>query len=167
LYQPEARIKDDLKVKLTVRLLELGSGKDRPWLEHSSDSVLVGDSFGKDPAWVYVTLRPRDSQVPEGGGYLVPWREDPSPPEKWIQVPAAVQIAGGHFSANSSYFFEGSKLTMIRFNPQTAGFNQPAEVKFAPDSGMTVEDYWTVRGPGLVFTRWKGSSSVWLMKLLG
>jgi len=54
------------------------------------------------------------------------------------------------------------------FDPKTAGFSEPHEVKFGPGSTVTVkpDDDWTVRSPGLVFSRREDvSSSVWLMKL--
>jgi hypothetical protein len=57
---------------------------------------------------------------------------------------------------------------MVRFDPKTASFSEPREVKFVPGSTVTLkpDDDWTVRGPGLVFSSQQGaSSSVWLMKL--
>ena len=57
---------------------------------------------------------------------------------------------------------------MVRFDPKTAGFSEPHEVNFVPGSTVTLkpDDDWTVRGPGLVFSRQEtGNSSVWLMKL--
>ena len=55
----------------------------------------------------------------------------------------------------------------VRFDPKTGGFGAPQEVKFVPGSEVTLKpDYdWAVRGPGLVFSRSEGGSSVWLMKL--
>jgi hypothetical protein len=70
-------------------------------------------------------------------------------------------------TGNIFYLFEGSKLMAVRFDPKTGGFSEPYEVKFVPGSAVTLkpDDDWTVRGPGLVFSRWEGGSSVWLMKL--
>ena len=56
----------------------------------------------------------------------------------------------------------------IHFDPKTAGFSKPNEVKVLPGSAMmpTPDDVWTVRGPGLVFSRQEtGNYSAWLMKL--
>jgi hypothetical protein len=85
--------------------------------------------------------------VPDGAG-TVPWRVSPT--------------------SNFVYFFKGSKLMAIRFDPKRTTFSEPQEVKFAPVSAMTPkpDDLWAARGPGLVFSREElGNSSVWLMKL--
>jgi hypothetical protein len=52
------------------------------------------------------------------------------------------------------------------FDPKTASFSAHREVKFMLDSTVTLkpDDIWTVRGQGLVFSRFEGGS-VWLMKL--
>jgi len=72
-------------------------------------------------------------------------------------------------TGNFFYFFEGLKLMAIRFDPQRAGFDEPHEVKFLPGSAVTLkpDDFWMVRGPGLVFSREVENASVWLMKLPG
>jgi hypothetical protein len=55
----------------------------------------------------------------------------------------------------------------VRFDAKTAAFGEHREVKFIPGSAVTLkpDDDWTVRAPGLVFSRDESSSSVWLMKL--
>ena len=61
----------------------------------------------------------------------------------------------------------------VRFDPRTAGFGEPHEVRFLLGSTMALKpgragetsDQWTVCSPGLVFDRQESSFSVWLMKL--
>ncbi len=171
-YNPEAKVKDNPKTKLTVRLLEVASGKDRPWLEHPTDSVSVGGTFGQGSEWLWLTLSPLGSPGSRRR-YLVPWRAEAVPQPEWIKIP----LPDGNASrppwrvsptGNFFYIFEGSKLMTVRFDPKTASFSEPHEVKFVPGSTVALrpDDNWTVRGPGLVFSSQQGaSSSVWLMKL--
>ncbi len=85
-YNPEAKVQDDPKKKLTVRLLELASGKNKPWLEHPTDSVTVaGRTFGEHSDWLYMDLRQPGSSG--SWGYLVPWREEPVPESEWTKIP--------------------------------------------------------------------------------
>ncbi|HUD98580.1 MAG TPA: hypothetical protein VMR62_03335 [Bryobacteraceae bacterium] len=167
-YNPEAKVKDDPKRKLTVRLLEVSSGKDRPWLEHPTDSVSVAGTFDNG-RWLGVWLGPPASQE-SWQEYMVPWTEGPVPQLDWIRTPwtdAGVQRSASP-TRNFVYFFEGSKLMAVRFDPQRAIFSEPQEVKFVPGSAMTPkpDDTREVRGPGLVFSRREmGNFSVWLMKL--
>ena len=170
-HDPEAKVKDDPKRRLTVRLLEVASGKDTPWLEHPADSVFIGRTLGQDARWLSLVLFPPGSPWSRRR-YLVPWREEPVPQSEWIKIPLPegtgdarpwrISPMGDFF-----YLFEGSKLTAIRFDPKTAGFGGPDEVRFLPGSPVTLkpDDDWTVRGPGLVFSRQENVSSVWLMKL--
>jgi serine/threonine protein kinase len=171
-YNAGARVKDDPKRKLTVRLLEVASGKDRSWLEHPTDSVFVGRTLGRDSGWLWLVLSP--PELPwSRRRYLVPWRgEEPVPQAEWIRIPlpdgtASVPPWRVSPAGNIFYLFEGSKLMAVRFDPKTGGFSAPYEVKFVPGSEVTLKpDYdWAVRGPGLVFSRSEGGSSVWLMKL--
>jgi serine/threonine protein kinase len=173
-YDAGARVKDDPKRKLTVRLLEVASGKDRPWLEHPTDSVFVGRAFGRDSGWLWLVLSP--PELPwSRRRYLVPWRgQEPVPQAEWIKIPlpegtASVPPWRVSPTGNIFYRFEGSKLMAVRFDPKTGGFSEPYEVKFVPGSAVTLkpDDDWAVRGPGLVFSRSEGGSSVWLMKLPG
>jgi dipeptidyl aminopeptidase/acylaminoacyl peptidase len=171
-HDPEAKVKDDPKRRLTVRLLEVASGKDTPWLEHPADSVFIGRTLGQDSRWLSLVLFPPGSPWSRRR-YLVPWREEPVPQSEWIKIPLPegtgdarpwrISPMGDFF-----YLFEGSKLMAIRFDPKTAGLGEPHEVRFLPGSAVTLkpDDEWTVRGPGLVFSRQENvSSSVWLMKL--
>jgi len=168
LYSPEVKAKDGPNRRMTVRLLELASGKDRPWLEHATDSVSIADTFNNG-RWLGVWLGPPGS-VASGRVYLVPWREEPVPLLEWIKTPwsdADVRRSASP-TGNFVYFFEGSKLMTVRFDPQRAAFSAPQEVKLVPGSAVTPkpDDDWAVRGPGLVFSRREtGNSSVWLMKL--
>ena len=101
---------------------------------------------------------------------MVPWREEAAPQPAWIRIPLPdgtgwVPPRRISTTGNVFYLFEGSKLMAVRFDPKTGGFSEPYEVKFVPGSAVTLkpDDDWTVRGPGLVFSRWEGGSSVWLM----
>jgi len=171
-YDPEFKIKDYPEQRWTVRLLEVASGKDRPWLEHATDSVFVGNTLGQDSGWLTLVASPPGSPWSRRR-YLVRWREDPVPQSEWIKIPLAdgtgdrppwrVSPTGNFF-----YLFEESKLMFVRFNPKTASFGEPHDVKYMPGSAVTLkpDDVWTVRGPRLVFSRQEtGSWSVWLMKL--
>jgi Tol biopolymer transport system component len=169
-HDREARVKDDPRRKWTVWLLEVASGKDRPWVEHPTDSVWVGNTFGQDPGWLRLTLSPPGSPG-SMRRYLVPWSEEAVPQPKWIKIPLPDGTGRKAWSVsptgNFFYLFEGSKLMAVRFDPKTAGFGEPQEVKFMPGSAVTPkpDDDWDVRGPGLVFSREENVSSVWLMKL--
>ena len=183
-YDPGAK---DSKKKLTIRLLDVASGKDRPWLEHPTDSVFAGMSLGQDSGWLFVVLSTPGSPWSRRR-YLLPWRgEEPVPQAEWIKIPLpdgtvedrfgesmnreAEKDAGPPWrvfpTGNFFYFFEGSKLMAVRLDPKTASFSAHREVKFMPGSTVTLQpdDIWTVRGQGLVFSRFEGGSSVWLMKL--
>jgi tRNA A-37 threonylcarbamoyl transferase component Bud32 len=170
-HAPEVTDKYDYKTKLTVRILEVVSGKDRPWLEHPTDSVMVGRALGRDSRWLSLLLFPTGSPGPMRR-YLVPWREEPVPQAEWTKIPLPDGPGGDPPwrvapPGNFFYLFEGSKLMAVRFDAKTAAFGEHREVKFIPGSAVTLkpDDDWTVRAPGLVFSRDESSSSVWLMKL--
>ena len=164
--QPEAIVKPDPKAKYTLRLLDVATGKDRPWLEHPSDSIVSGGTFGENHAWFEITVRPVG---PQRGTrkYLVPWREEPVPPAEWIEVKIPVRYANYAPAGNFFTFFQGDKLMAIHFDLQAHRVGEPYEVKFAPgyDVALKTEEDWGIRGPGLVLTRRETQSSVWLMKL--
>jgi hypothetical protein len=167
-YQPEARVNPDSKGKLTVRLLEVASGEDKPWLQHPTDSVAVGGTLGQDSTWVWLSSTAPGSLGPRGR-YLVRWRQEPVPQSEWIKIPLpdANPNAWRVSPTGSFYYFEASKLMMVRFDPQKAKFSEPREVKFVPGSPVTFkpDDDWAVRGPGLAFSPQEYAGSVWLMKL--
>lgn len=81
-----AKVKADPKRKLTVRLLEVASGKDRPWLEHPTDSVFVGKTLGLDSGWLWLVQSPRGSPW-SMRRYLVPFREEAVQQPEWIRIP--------------------------------------------------------------------------------
>jgi serine/threonine protein kinase len=167
LYYPERRVKPDPNQKLNVRLLDLATGKDRPWVEHPTDSASVGNAVGRDSQWFLVFLRPPGSSGSERR-YLVPWKEEPVPPSVWakggVRVPSGWRGAPG---VNFFFGFKGSKLQLARIDPQRADFDEPQEVQFVPGSPVTLmpDDLWQIRQPGLVFTRKQPVDSVWLMEL--
>jgi dipeptidyl aminopeptidase/acylaminoacyl peptidase len=168
LYSPENQVKYDPKRKRSVRLLDVASGKDRPWLEHPTDSVDVTGTFDNGSRWLWVWLGPPGSRE-SWREYLVPWREEPVPQSEWVRTPWSDPTAQQNAfpTGNFVYFFEGGKLMAVRFDPQRAFFSAPQEVKFLPGSAVTPkpDDSWTVRGPGLVFSREETTNSVWLTKL--
>jgi hypothetical protein len=153
-----------------VRLLDVASGKDSPWLEHSVDSAFVDSTLDRDPGWLIVTLSPPGSPSSQRS-YLVRWREEPVPQSEWIKIPWTGGAGTANWrvspSGNFFYLFEGSKLTAVRFDSQKDSFGGPVEVKYAPGSTVTLDpgDDWTVRGPGLVISREETIMSVWTMKL--
>ena len=161
LYSPEVQSKPGPSTrKLTVRLLELASGGDRPWLEHPTESVLA-DSFGEDGAWFDVGVGRPDNR------YIVPWREEPVPVSEWLEAPTRSADWEPAPSRNSFYIVQDRKLMGAQFDSKTRTFGQPFEVKFPPGSAVQwkPDDPWLIRGPGLVFTRQEPHGSVWLMKL--
>ena len=161
LYSPEVQSKPGPSTrKLTVRLLELASGGDRPWLEHPTESVLA-DSFGEDGAWFDVGVGRPDNR------YIVPWREEPVPVSEWLEAPTRSADWEPAPSRNSFYIVQDRKLMGAQFDSKTRTFGQAFEVKFPPGSAVQwkPDDPWLIRGPGLVFTRQEPHASVWLMKL--
>ncbi|HTS27533.1 MAG TPA: hypothetical protein VMH81_16770 [Bryobacteraceae bacterium] len=151
--------------KMTVRLLEVASGKDRPWLEHPTDSVKP-DAFGGNGEWVAIGVKPLGSSTLKY--YLVPWREEPVPVSEWIAVPPLGDY--GHYApaTNFLYFRRDSKIVGVRFDPKTRSFGQPFDVKFPPGSAAEWKSGgggWEIAGPGLVFIKGENHSGVWLMKL--
>jgi eukaryotic-like serine/threonine-protein kinase len=164
-YSPEATVKAS-KRKRTLRLLELASGQDRPWVEHPTDSVRVSDTVGQDSGWVLVQLSPPGTEKSERN-YLVPWSEEPVPQSVWTNTgnEDAKVFWKGAPGLNFLYRFEGSKLLAARIGVK--GISEPGDVVLRPGSPVTFkpDDDWVVRGPGLVFSRERLVSSVWLMEL--
>ena len=171
-YDPDAKVKDDPKRRRTIQLLEVASGKAKPWLEHPIDSVQIGGPAGKGSGWLWIAQYPPGSPGPRRR-YLVPWRDEPVPQREWIRIPLPDGTGSdppwrASSMGNFFCFFEGSKLMAVRFNPEKGSFSEPDEVKFVPGSGMmpnSDDDDWTLRGPGLVFSYHQRSFSVWLMNL--
>lgn len=127
LYSPEVQSKPGpSRRKLTVRLLELASGGDRPWLEHPTESVLA-DSFGEDGAWFDVRVGRPDNR------YIVPWREEPVPVSEWLEAPTRRADWEPAPPRNSFYIVQDRKLMGAQFDSKTRTFGQPFEVKFPPD----------------------------------
>ena len=169
LYRPESRPKGDPNRKYTARLLDIVSGKDRPWLEYATDSVFASP-LGGNSEWIWVVLHaPGSPSAPRG--FMVRWREEPPPQAEWIASPLPREPGGVHYVVpfqNFLYIFEGSKLMMSRFDVPRAAFSEPREVNFLPGSAVNLKasNYWTVCRQGLVFSRGEpGNGSVWLMKL--
>lgn len=127
LYSPEVQSKPGpSRRKLTVRLLELASGGDRPWLEHPTESVLA-DSFGEDGAWFDVRVGRPDNR------YIVPLREEPAPVSEWLEAPTRSADWEPAPPRNSFYIVQDRKLMGAQFDSKTRTFGQPFEVKFPPD----------------------------------
>jgi len=159
LYSPERQSKVGNQ-KWTVRLLELASGKHRPWLEHPTESVWA-DSFGDDGALLAVSVFPPGT-THESKHYLVPWRPEPVPAVEWLEAPVSSEQWEYSPSTNFLYFPRNSKMMGMRFDPKTRTFGEPFDAKAAewkPDNS------WQIRGPGLVYARQETHASVWLMRL--
>jgi hypothetical protein len=166
-YQPEATVQPNAKRKLTVRLLELASGKELPWLEHSSDSIGPEiDSFGEGAQWVIFSTTPPGSKVP-GTYYVVDWTAKPVPPPQWIKIGL---LPKNHLILPSGIFLYSidSKLKAARFDPKARSMSAPNDITFAPGSLMILkaDDDALGRSSGVVFTREaEPTKSVWLLKL--
>jgi hypothetical protein len=159
LYSPERQSKLSNR-KWTVRLIELSSGKDLPWLEHPAESVWA-NSFSEDGGWLAITLLAPES-THASKHYLVPWREEPVPVVEWIEGPPSFGSWEYRPSSTFLYFPSNSTMMGIRFDPKTRKFGDPFDIR-AVD--WRPGDNWQVRGPGLVYLRQETHGSVWLMKL--
>jgi tRNA A-37 threonylcarbamoyl transferase component Bud32 len=150
--------------KHTVRLLEVASGTDKPWLEHPTDSVSP-DPIGANGEWVAVAVKPPGSNIFKA--YLVPWREEPVPVSEWIEIPRPGNPFFYTPTSNFCYFLRDSKILGVRFDPKTRSFGQPLDVKFPPGSAAEWKpgDEWVLAGSGLVFSRQEQHGAVWLMKV--
>jgi hypothetical protein len=164
LYQPEARSRFDPKLKSTIRLLEVSSRKNKPWLEHPSDSINHIGTFGENAGWVTFEVLPVGSQS-GGHRYIVPWSEEPVPSE-WVEVKLPADSKYSSYG-NFFQFFQNAKLMGIRFDAKRRALSNPSEVKYVTGSGETLKptDDWGIRGRGLVFSRGYITKSVWLTKL--
>ena len=165
-YTPEATPKPNPNTKLTVRLLEIASGKTRPWIEHPTDSIGFVQPFGEDHAWIALILDPVGTQG-KGRRYIVPWREEPVPVSEWIEVKLPTRNSNSSVDSNFFMSLQDGKLMVVRFDPKTRLLSQPYEAKYLPGNGtpITANDSWYLRGPGIAFTRQEYTSSIWLMKL--
>jgi Tol biopolymer transport system component len=164
-YRDAAANSDGPERKSTVRLLEVASGKDRPWLEHPTNSVAVY-SFGGNGEWVSIVVKPLGSNIYKP--YLVPWREEPVPVSDWIAVPTLGDNWSYAPAGNFLYFLRDSKLAGVRFDPKTRSFGQPFDVKMPPGPAAEWKPSsggWQIAGAGLVFSRRESHSAVWLMKV--
>jgi Tol biopolymer transport system component len=163
LYSPERQ--PNLLVptnrKWTVRLMELASGKDRPWLEHPTESVWA-DSVSDDGAWLAIRLVPPGS-VHASKHYLVPWRDEPVPVAEWVEAPVSAERWEYSPSSGFLYSLRDSNFISVRFDAKTRTFGEPFDTKAA--NWKPGDHLWQIRGPGLVYSRQETHGSVWLMKL--
>jgi Tol biopolymer transport system component len=159
LYSPEGPLGSSNR-KLTVRLMELASGKDRPWLEHPTESVWAY-SFSDDGGWLAISLWPRGSTHPSKH-YLVPWREEPVPVAEWVETP--VSADRWEYSPSSGFLYSprNSKMMGVRFDAKTRKFGALFDTNAAD---WKPGDVWQISGSGLVYIRRETRGSVWLMKL--
>jgi hypothetical protein len=150
--------------KNSVRLLEVATGKDTPWLEHPTDSIRP-DRFGGNGEWAAIGVGAVGSEISKP--YLVPWREEPVPVSEWIAVPPAGNDWKYSPAGNFFYFPRDAGLVGVRFDPKTRSFGPPFDVKVPPGSEAEWKSgyRWTTVGAGLVFTRNEIHGAVWLMKL--
>src|SRR5262249_10228637 len=148
--------------KYTLRLMDLATGKDRPWLEHPTESISISGVFGVDSQWVALRLHPPGSDASHW--MIVPWRPDPVPASEWIEARGVPTSANYATKGNYFHFYRGDKLMAVHFDPKTRSVSNPYEVKLPADT-VKPSDTKLLRGPGLVFGRPEFTSSVWLMKL--
>lgn len=172
LYAPDIHPDDVSTKKRSIRLLELSTGKNKPWIEDASDSIRVTGAFGTAPGWIMITAQHAGSKAPLRE-YLVPWNAETVARSKWIEMPLADKDGNGSVwkgspDAHFFYTFEGSKLMGVPFDTVKQAFGKPSEI-VAPVGSERVPkptDFMTVRAQGLVFSREEGPSpSIWLMKL--
>ena len=165
LYDPGRPVHTDPGRKAMIHLLDVSSGKDHAWLEHPTDSVELQGFTGNAGEWAVVSTRALKSGDASVRTFLIPWSEALVSPSEWIEVPAM----NAKFSAdgNLAYYFKGSELEAMKFDPKTKRFSEPYQVKLAPGSQplLNPNDPWVVRGPGIAFARQETKMAVWLMKL--
>jgi eukaryotic-like serine/threonine-protein kinase len=164
-YSPGRPVKPDPNRKEVFHLLEVSSGKDRPWLEHATDSITgTGVTFGQNSGWTIIhTASVGSGRV--ATSYLVPWREQPVPQSEWIELKVPLP---NYFMSNSNcaYFFQDQRAMTTCFDPAMRHVSKPEPLKFLPGSDvMTATEMWRARASGIVFQRSQSSSSIWLMKL--
>jgi serine/threonine protein kinase len=166
-YHPELRVKPDPKRKLTVRLLEVSSGKDRPWAEDPTNSVSVHETIGNGLQWIRLTLRLPGAQASQD--YMVRWREEQIPQSEVTQKKVPEVPGQRRFSPTGDFYYvDGQKFMLRRFDAQKGDFGDAHEVEFLRDSAVTLKpsEQFAVRSRGLVFAHSEpATSSLWLMKL--
>jgi hypothetical protein len=165
IYQREATVQTDPKRKLTASLMEADSGKERPWLEHPSDSIVSVSTFADNLAYAIVRVSSPGTQRTKAV-YVVPWREEPVRFNEWIEVKELADNDNYSANGNTIEFVKNQQLMEMRFDLATRSFSAPYPVKlvaaFAP---ALMPNSWILRDAGLVFTSRETASSVWLMKM--
>ena len=156
--------KSDPNLKRTIHVLEVASGKERPWLEHPTDSIDSISPFGEDGNWMAIVIRQPGSGGP-GRRFVVPWRESPVPVSEWVELHLPVESFNTAVAGNYFLYFLGSKMMTITFDPSTRTLSEPREVKWVGPAPIKLDDTWLIRGPGAVFERQQTKSSSWLLKL--
>jgi hypothetical protein len=163
-------------------VLDLASGKDRPWLEHPTGSITRFGSFGADEAWV--AIRADAAQAGPKRWYVAPWREAPVPPSEWVEATHVPEVAHHALYGDFFQFFQNGRLMTVVFDRKSRSFHAPEAVHFVPGDGAGRQpagqpetapsavgvvpkptDEFVFRGPGMIFQRQEFTSSVWLMKL--
>jgi serine/threonine protein kinase/Tol biopolymer transport system component len=166
-YHPEVKVKPDPKQKLTLRLLEISSGKDRPWAEDPIHSVSVLEPSGSGSEWVALTLRKPGEQAFQD--YVVRWREQPIPPSELTKRMLPLGSGQRRFSpAGDVYYVDGNRFMLRRFDRHSGNFGEAHEIGFPAGSAVSLDpsDRFAVRSRGLVFAHAEpAGSSLWLMKL--
>ncbi|MBI4906263.1 MAG: serine/threonine-protein kinase [Acidobacteria bacterium] len=164
-YDPDYRSTPDVfdpKLKRSVHLLDVRTGKGRPWIDLPDHSVLARTAG--DSGWVFVTTN-RLGQM-QSRDYLVPWRETAPSQSEWVEVPEKQS----HSFGTTIYFFQGQNLMGRRFDPRRRGFeSQSFPVKMFPGSqpALGPNDEWDITPDGIVFVHEEHRGSVWLMRLPG
>ena len=164
---PGTRMKDDPARKKSIHLLDLESGKSKLWLADEKASMLAGPTFGGKGEWIRVRLE--EPGAKSRRYFLVPWSENPPPASKWVELKNK-RVVQSHISGSSDlfYYWEGSTLMSLRFDPATRSLStNPTAVKPWPGSQPALQptDQWDIGLAGIVFNHKESRSSVWTMKL--
>jgi serine/threonine protein kinase len=164
-YQPEARVTPDPARRYTIHMMELDSGKDRPWLTHPTDSLAgrVVRRIGNDGSWVLIW--PSSDRL-SGVAYIVPWSENPVPASEWIEVKLGTSSAGYSPNGEFFYFFQGETLMARHFDFRARRLGEAFKINLSNsefDPGPS--DSWSIRSAGLAFIHTENIGSIWLMDL--
>lgn len=170
LYTAGVHLAENPGEKWTVRVIELSTRKDKPWIEDRSDSIRIANESTAGTGWIMLLAQAAGSATP-ARRYWVRWREQAPPRSEWIEFPT---VAGRMVPWRSSptgdffYAFAGAKLMSLRFVRLKNAFGEPHEVSVpaSSETAPTLEDAITVKAQGLVFAHGESENSgVWLMKL--
>ena len=153
--------------RTSAGIINLSTGQAAPWLEDPVESIrTLGFIAGGE--WVVIGTRHDDDS--SSRTFVAPWRVPAPPRSEWIEAPLPRVSFGMRTSLHSPFLYGGEAPAIqgARFDPKTRTFGKPFPVRFVPggEPAMSERDrLWSLRGPGIVFSRGETIGSVWLMKL--